>query len=146
MRIALSLVTAAALAAGAAIAVAQDNPIEARQALMKANGQALGQLGKIAKGENPYDAAVVTEALEKLAADAKMLDADKLFPPGSDTGAKNAASPKIWEDMDGFKAEIEELRTVTAAALAAAPAVGAQVGKIGQACTSCHETYRLKTD
>ncbi|RVA70673.1 cytochrome C556, partial [Mesorhizobium sp. M7A.F.Ca.CA.001.08.2.1] len=88
-----------ALAASAAFA----DPILDRQALMKERGKIVGGLSKVVKGEEPFDAAAVLTQLQALQANAEKFDADALFPAGSDTG-DTTASPKIWEDMAGFKA------------------------------------------
>jgi cytochrome c556 len=103
-----------ALTASAATA----DPIADRKALMKANGKAVGQLAAIAKGEQPFDAAVVQAALQTLNDDAQKLDVATLFPPGSDAG-DTTASPKIWEDMAGFQAGVDKFKADAAAALAA---------------------------
>ena len=47
-------------------AVAQEEPQVVRQNLMKGIGQSMGALGAIAKGEKPYDAAVVQTSLETI--------------------------------------------------------------------------------
>jgi len=87
------------LAASAAFA----DPILDRQGLMKERGKLVGGLAKIAKGEADFDAAAVLTALQALQVNAEKFDADALFPAGSDKG-DTTASPKIWEDMAGFKA------------------------------------------
>ncbi|MFI0847692.1 c-type cytochrome [Mesorhizobium sp. IMUNJ 23232] len=132
-----------ALTASAATA----DPIADRQALMKANGKAAGQLAAIAKGEAPFDAAVVLAALTTINDDAQKLDVAALFPAGSDKG-DTTASPKIWEDMAGFQAKADKFKTDAAAALAAPPAdvdgVKATLGVLGQNCGGCHEMFRVK--
>ncbi len=136
--------SAVALAASAATA----DPIADRQALMKANGKAAGQLAAIAKGEKPFDAAAVLAALQTLSDDAQKLDVATLFPAGSETGGDTTASPKIWEDAAGFQAAVDKFKTDTAAAVAAPPAdvdgVKAALGVLGQNCSSCHEAFRVK--
>ncbi|HEY6631043.1 MAG TPA: cytochrome c [Rhizobiaceae bacterium] len=135
---ALAFVTSAAFA----------DPIADRQALMKANGKAMGTLVPIAKGEKPFDAAVVLAALQTLNDDAQKLDVAVLFPPGSETGGETTASPKIWEDPAGFQADVDKFKADAAAAVAAPPqdaaALGATVGAIGRNCGGCHETFRIK--
>lgn len=135
---ALALVTSAALA----------DPIADRQALMKSNGKAMGVLVPITKGEKPFDAAVVLDALQTLSDDAQKMDVAVLFPAGSDVGGDTTASPKIWEDPAAFQAAVDKFKADTAAALAAPPqdaaALGATVGAIGANCGGCHETFRVK--
>jgi cytochrome c556 len=140
------LLVAVSLIVLAATAV-QADPIADRKALMKANGKAAGQLAAIAKGEQPFDAAAVLAALTTLNEDAQKLDVATLFPAGTDKG-DTTASPKIWEDLAGFQAEVDKFKANAAAAIAAPPAdvagVRATLGGIGQNCSSCHEAFRVK--
>ncbi|MCV3239983.1 c-type cytochrome [Mesorhizobium sp. ZC-5] len=143
MRKLILAISALALAGTAAFA----DPIADRKALMKANGKAAGQLGAIAKGEQPFDAAAVLAALTTLSEDAAKMDVAALFPAGTDQG-DTTASPKIWEDMAGFQAKVDKFKADTAAAVAAPPqdveAVKATLGALGQNCGGCHETFRIK--
>jgi len=131
------------LAASAAFA----DPILDRQGLMKERGKLVGGLAKIAKGEADFDAAAVLTALQALQVNAEKVDVDALFPAGSDSG-DTTASPKIWEDMAGFKAAEDKYLADVKAAAAAAPAdvdaLKAQVNTIGGDCGTCHQTYRVK--
>ncbi len=85
-------------------------------------------------------------ALQGLAANGEKFDVDALFPAGSDSG-DTKASPKIWEDMAGFKAAEDKFEADVAAALAAPAqdldAFKAQFGAIAANCGACHQTYRL---
>jgi cytochrome c556 len=132
-----------ALAASAAFA----DPILDRQALMKERGKIVGGISKVVKGEEPFDAAAVLTQLQALQANAEKIDVDALFPAGSDTG-DTTASPKIWEDMAGFKAANDKYVADVKAAVAAAPAdvdaLKAQFGAIGSDCGTCHQGYRVK--
>jgi cytochrome c556 len=123
------------------------DPILDRQALMKERGKIAGGLSKVVKGETPYDAAAVLTALQALQANAEKFDANAFFPAGSDTG-DTTASPKIWEDMAGFKAAGDKYLANVKAAVAAAPAdidaLKAQFNTIGGDCGTCHQTYRIK--
>ena len=138
------------LAASVVVVAAQEDVIKARQELMKSNGQALGTAGKMAKGEIPFDAAAATAAFDTVNENAMKFDAEALFPTGSETGGETAASPKIWEDMAGFKAKADEWKAAAAKAaeadIADVAALQATLGGLGQACGACHETYRLKKD
>jgi len=130
------------------VAAASADPIADRQALMKERAKIVGGLSKVVKGEEAFDAAKVLDALKQLEANAEKFDAEKLFPAGSDQGGDTTASPKIWEDMAGFKADADKLLADTKAAVAAAPAdvdaLKAQIGTIGSDCGACHQTYRIK--
>jgi len=133
------------LAFAGSVAVA--DPIQDRQALMKERGKLAGQISKVVKGETPFDAAAVLDALKALEANAEKFDADTLFPAGSDKGDTTAA-PKIWEDMAGFKAAEDKFLADAKAAVASPPAdvdaLKAQLNTLGGDCGTCHQTYRIK--
>jgi len=125
--------------------VAFADVIADRQAEMKNNGKNIGMLVKMTKGEVPFDAAEVIKALESM----KSTTANyaELFPKGSETGGDTEASPKIWEDPEGFKAALAKFHTDIDAAIAAAPqdaaALGPVLGSVGGNCNACHESYRI---
>ena len=130
-----------------AVSAASADPVLDRQQSMKERGKIVGGLAKMAKGEQPFDAAQVDTALKALQANAEKFDVDALFPAGS-TDGDTTASPKIWEDMAGFKATEDKYLADVKAAAAAAPAdvdaLKAQIGVIGSNCSTCHQTYRIK--
>ena len=84
-------------------AFAQD-PIQTRQGLMKTVGASMKASGAMAKGQMPYDPAKAELAMRAIAAVG--LGIGQYFPNNSKTGGKTTASPKIWEDMNGFKAAL----------------------------------------
>ena len=118
-----------------------------RKAVMKENAKHVGVLVKMVNGEAPFDAAAVLAALTALNDNVQKIDVAVSFPAGSDKG-DTTASPKIWEDMAGFQAQVDKFKAVTAAAVAAPAqdleALKPQLGTIGQTCAGCHETYRIK--
>ena len=152
MKKTLFLGLAAAIAAsGLAYAAAHGDAINMRKAAMKEVGGAMGAMSKMAKGEMAFDAAVVLASLQKMNEVSKTFGDH--FPDGSQTGMdsegkETTAAPKIWEDMDGFKAAIAKFEADTAAAVAAAPAsveaLGPVLGSVGGNCKACHETYRIQ--
>ncbi|MBZ9850873.1 cytochrome c [Mesorhizobium sp. CA14] len=123
------------------------DPIQDRQALMKERGKLAGQLSKVVKGEEDFDAAAVLTTLKALQANAEKFDAEKLFPTGSDKGDTTAA-PKIWQDMAGFKAAEDKFLVNTKEAVASPPGdvdgLKAQLNTLGGDCGTCHQTYRIK--
>ena len=140
------LLAAAALVLAAGLAAAQTNPIAARKALMKANGQQAKIGAAIAKGEVPFDAdkvqvifATFIDAAEK---------APALFPDNSKTGGKTEALPSIWKNKRDFEARLAKFGVEVKAAqaevkdLATFKAVWA--GLIRKNCTGCHEKYVQK--
>lgn len=138
-----TIIALAAVAVGTTLAFA--SPEKDREHLMKAFGKSMGELGKVAKGDSKFEADAVLASLKTLNEDAMKFDADKLFPKGA-TG--EAASPKIWDNFDDFKAHADKLKADVAAAVAAPPAdaaaLGKQLGDIGKDCGGCHELYRVK--
>jgi cytochrome c556 len=139
--ISVGIATFAAAAAIAGYAMAQDDMVAKRQALMKDNGAQATIAGQMIKGETPYDAAAAKAAMEKIAANAAEIPAD--FPPGSEGGD---ALPAIWANFADFEAKAAALKTAADAAAAATDggveAFGPAFGAVGQACGACHQTYR----
>jgi cytochrome c556 len=99
----------------------------------------------IAKGEKPYDAETVKGSLSTISETIRIFPT--YFPAGSEKDSEEA-SPKIWENMDDFKAHAEKLGADADALLAQLPAdqaaVGAAMGTLGKDCGACHELYRIK--
>lgn len=146
----LRVVAASVLTAIGLPAVAADDPIAARQALMTNNGASAAVAGGIMKGEIAYSPAVGKAVIEAWAATAATYG--DYFPDGSVNAASSRAAPRIWEDMAGFTAEIGKFQTAVATAREAsgrdgppdAAAFGAAVQPVFATCQSCHETYRLE--
>lgn len=140
-----TLAAAAICLVGATAAFSASELGDKREADMKKIGGATAQLAGIAKGEKPYDAAVVKASLSTINTTIK--EFPTLFPadkPDED----GHASPKIWEDMAGFKAHADELASVSGKLLADLPAdqkaVGGALGQLGKVCSACHQDFRLK--
>ncbi|UVD57803.1 cytochrome c [Rhizobium sp. Pop5] len=139
-------VAAAVAMAGMAFGsvTAADGTHDLRVALMKQVGGSAGALAAIAKGTKPYDAEAVKTALTTIAATAKVFPDQ--FKAGTETNDEGA-SPKIWENMDDFKARAAKLASDAETALAQLPAdaaaVGATINALGANCGGCHKAYRL---
>jgi cytochrome c556 len=137
------VVTAIALSVG--VVVAQQDPIAARRTLMKANGDQAKIGAAMAKGEAPFDLAKVKTMFATFEDAAAKMPA--LFPPNSKTGGDTAADPKIWENMDDFKARFARLGTDAkdaAAKVTDFDGFKAAFGSIGKNdCGGCHEKYRI---
>ncbi|MFC4626074.1 c-type cytochrome [Daeguia caeni] len=127
--------------------MAHADAIADRQALMKDIGRSVGAIVPMIKGEKPFDAAAALAALEQIDADAKKIDVATMFPAGSDKG-DTEASPKIWEDMDGFTKAVDKFKADAAAAAAAKPdsldGLKLAFQQVSANCGSCHQSYRLK--
>lgn len=135
-----------ALALGVCAAVAQQDPIAARKALMKANGDAAKTGAAIAKGEMPYDTAAAHKIFATFEDAATKMPG--LFPDNSKTGGDTAADPKIWENLPDFKARFAKLGDDAKAAetqVTDLDSFKAAFGAIGKNdCGGCHQNYRLK--
>ena len=136
----------AAIALGVGVALAQQDPIAARRALMKANGDEAKMGAAMAKGEAPFDLAKARKMFATFEdASAK---APALFPDNSKTGGDTAAKPEIWENMDDFKARLVKLGADAKAAgesVTDLDSFKAAFGNIGKNdCGGCHEKYRVK--
>jgi cytochrome c556 len=138
----LALVT---LAIGATVVLAQQNPIEARKALMKANSAQAKIGASMVKGEAPFDLAKAKKIFATYQeAAAKFGD---LFPPNSKTGDKTTAAPKIWEDMAGFKKKLAEFGAdakKAAASVKDLESFKTHFGEVQKNCGGCHREYRVK--
>jgi cytochrome c556 len=135
----------ATVALGATIVMAQQNPILARQEIMKKSNDDLKMLTAMSKGEVPFDAAKAAAAYAAMEDSYKKVQS--LFPDNSKTGDKTRASPKVWENRPDFDAKLAAFIKVAGDAKAKAtneagfkeihPAVV-------KACDNCHENYRLR--
>ena len=140
-----SLLAISAIAIGLSAAVAQDDPIAARKALMKQQGAQAGQGAKFMKGEEPFDLAKAKAIFTTLASTAEKIPA--LFPPTSKTGGDTAALPAIWEKKDDFDAKAAKLATDAkdaAATVKDEASFKVAFPAVGKNCGGCHETYRAK--
>lgn len=130
-----------ALGAAALVAAQATNHQQARHEAMEQVGDAMKALGGMARGQAPFDAAVVKKSATTIAE--KLAEAEKHFPPGSDTG-QTRAKAEIWTsraDFDRIMGESKKAATALAAVTDEAaykPALGA----LGQNCKSCHDMYR----
>ena len=107
--IALSLISATATAAFAA-----DDPIAVRKALMQSNGAAAGLAAGMMKKEIDYSPAAGKAAIAALHGTAEAFG--EFFPEGSDMGADTKASAAIWENPEGWQAELDQFKAAAAAA------------------------------
>jgi cytochrome c556 len=141
---ALAAALVVALAVGtASMADPATDAIVDRQQAMKDVGGAMQNLAAIAKGEVPFDAgvvesnaAIIAEAMKKAAA---------LFPEGSDKGGVETwAQPDIWSDAADFEKKLEtaEAEAVALQSVTVESAFPPALGKLGNTCKACHQTYR----
>jgi cytochrome c556 len=140
-----TLLAVSAVAIGITAVAAQSDPIAARKALMKGNGDQAKIGGAMAKGEAPFDLAKAKTIFVTFADSAAK--APNLFPENSKTGGETAALPKIWEDMADFKAKFAKFGTDSKEAegkVTDLDSFKAQFGAVVKNCGGCHELYRVK--
>ena len=136
---------AALLALGGSFAIAQQDPIAARKALMKKNGDEAKIGTQFMKGEAPFDLAKA-KAIFATYADAAS-KAPGLFPDTAKTGGDTAALPAIWEKKDDFNAKLKKFgedAKEAATKVTDEATFKATFPNVQKNCGGCHETYRLK--
>jgi cytochrome c556 len=127
-----------------AAAMTATEAIKARQEAMEANGNAMKTLGAMAKNAQPFDADAVKAAAETIAND--LAKAAELFPEGSDAGdVQTWAKPEIWTDREHFDQVLESTRQAAVDMQSVTESEGLlpALGKVGNGCKTCHDTYRL---
>jgi len=147
-RTSAAVAVAALLACGAAAAQfkSPDDAIEYRQGALAVMGHHFGQLGAMANGKIPYDAAAAKADAELVATLSRL--PWSAFVEGSDKG-ETSARPEIWSQRDKFNADARKLqdavdRLLEAARTGKPDALKAAFGPTAQACKSCHDDFRRK--
>ena len=144
----LTLAFAIAAAATAMPAAAQfakpEDAIKYRKSAMSLMNTHVGRVFAMANGRAPFDAKAVADNAEIAAAVSKWQFSG--FVDGSDKG-ETKAEPKIWTEMDKFKAAGEKsnediAKLNTAAKSGSLDAIKAAVGEVGRSCKACHDNYR----
>ncbi len=134
---------------GVGAVMAQQDVAVTQQNLMKSQGKSMyGVLGKMVKGETPYDQAAVDAALKDLGADVPKIPT--VFTPNPKEDVVNAtygALPKIWQNKADFDAKVPPVsKTIMDVSGTVKDAASLKVAfdSIQEKCTGCHETYRVK--
>ena len=136
----------AVLAFGTTALVAQTDPIAARKALMKTNGDQNRIATEMLEGKRPFNLdeakkifVVFAEAGEK---------APALFPDNSKTGGDTAALPPVWENKADFNAKLAKFASESKAAGDATKDLDTfkiQITEVRKNCGGCHQPYRKRT-
>lgn len=149
MKLAISLVLAAAAAATAVPASAQfakpEDAVKYRQSALFVMSQHFGRIGAMANGRVPYDAAAAVQNAEIVADMAKLPWAG--FGPGTDKVTPTRAKAEIWSEQAKFKEHNEKLVGETSRLLAAAKTnsldnLKVAFGSTANTCKGCHDAYR----
>ena len=107
----------------------------------------MGPMGRMAKGEMPYDQALFQKNAEALAT-ATRLDLLAGFPKGS-LDEDSEAKPEIWDNWSEFEEKFNTLQ-MESEKLAGVAAKGdrsatlSQFKNTGKTCGGCHKKYREK--
>jgi len=140
----LMIGTVLACTACIGVAMAQGSVIKQRQDIMESNGKAMGLVGKMAKGEAPYDAKAAGDAMKSIKDSAVKFTT--LFPVGSEKGENTRAKPEIWKnkkDFDDWGKQLEDDATkAQAAAAGGLDSMKTALAAMGKTCSGCHDDYR----
>ena len=139
------IVLAAALAAfGVTAVVAQNDPIAARKAVMKENGNQARISREMIEGKQPFDLAAAHKVLTTFAGTADKMK--PLFPDNSKSG-DTAALPAIWANKADFDAKAAKFAADAKQAQTQVKDLDtfkATFSGVTKNCGGCHETYRAK--
>ncbi|HKX40991.1 MAG TPA: cytochrome c [Burkholderiaceae bacterium] len=135
--------TATALPAAAQFAKPED-AIKYRKAAMTVMARHFGIVAGMANGKIPFDAKAAADNAEIAFVVSKLPFAG--FVEGTDKG-ETKAEPKIWSEMDKFKAATSKMQDEMTKLNAAAKggnldAIKAAAGETGKSCKACHDSYR----
>ena len=136
-------VLAASLPVAAQFAKPED-AIRYRRAAFTVMSTHFGRVAAMASGKVPFDAKAVADNAEIATIMSKLPYAG--FVDGSDKGDTHA-EPKIWAEMDKFRAAAAKMQDAMArlnvvAKTGDVDAIKAAVGETGKACKACHDVYR----
>jgi cytochrome c556 len=139
------IVLAAVFAAlGVTAVVAQSDPIAARKAVMKENGNQSRIAREMIEGKQPFN---VDAAKKVLVTFGETHDkAKNLWPDSSKTG-DTATLPAAWENKADFDAKLAKFSADAKAASAKVTNLDTfktEMGEIGKACGGCHQPYRKR--
>ena len=118
----------------------KDPDVKARMEVMKSIQSGTRVLGRMLKGERPFDAEEAATAAARIGAAAERVV--PVFQARADD-PKSEASPAIWQDFADFEAEAAGLIDAAAALDTSGEAeLRESFGRMGTACRSCHESYK----
>jgi cytochrome c556 len=134
---------ATALPAAAQFAKPED-AIKYRKAVFTVMARNFGIVAGMANGKIPFDAKVAADSAEIATFMSKLPYV--AFVEDSDKG-ETKAEPKIWAEMDKFKAAAAKMQEEMAKLNVAAKGgnidtIKAAVGETGKSCKACHDVYR----
>ena len=148
-KLVLGLAVASLVGVSGLSAVAEEDPIVVRKAIMDSVGGAAGLAGGMMKGDIAYTPAAGKAAILTMRAASMTLG--NYFPDGSEMGDTSAALA-IWDEPEKFQEALAKFADTANAAAAASGKDGpadldafkAAMGPVMGNCKSCHEAFRVK--
>ncbi len=120
--------------------------VDIRQSILKLQGWATEPMAGMLRRRTPFDAKLVQQNAERIAALSEMLP-DAFKPDTTKFDVKTDALPLIWMQKDDFDKKAAAL-TEAAKALAMTAAGGDQgatfpaIVTMGKACGACHDKFK----
>ena len=144
LMVAAGLATLLASTPAAAQFAKPEDAIKYRKAAFTVMATHFGRVAAMANGRVPFDAKAAADNAELATIVSKLPYAG--FVDGTDKG-DTRAEPKIWTEMDKFRAAAAKMQDEMTKLNAAAKTgnidtIKAAVGATGQACKACHDSYR----
>jgi cytochrome c556 len=127
--------------------VAQQDVAVSQQNLMKSQARNMyGVLGKMVKGDTPFDKAAADAALKALADDVAKIPTVFTTNPKQDVpNASFGSSPKIWQNKADFDAKVPAVtKAIADAKFTDAASLKVAFDAIQAKCDGCHDNYRVK--
>lgn len=126
--------------------------IATRQGALKLMGYYMYPLGGMARGRIPMDTGLVAKNAGHIGNLAPMLT-DTFKADTSASGVDSDALPAIWKNPAEFQGKIEaliegaaDLGRIASTEGIDEGAVKGGIGKLGQACGSCHDDFKVDDD
>ncbi len=140
-----TVLAVAALSFGITAVVAQSDPIAARKAIMKENGNQSRTAREMIEGKQPFNLDAAKKVLATYQDSATKMPG--LFPDNSKSGGDTAALPAVWENKTDFDAKFAKFGADAKAAetkVKDLDSFKAEMAEVGKNCGGCHQTYRKR--
>jgi cytochrome c556 len=144
-----TVVVVGALLLGAGAVMAQQDIAVQQDNFMRSQGKSMYVvIGKMLKGEIPYDQKAVDTAIADLATSVPKIPATFTANPKEDVvNATYGSSQKIWQNKADFDSKVPPVQKVIAdlkGKIKDLEGLKVAFKTINDSCNGCHETYRLK--
>jgi cytochrome c556 len=143
------VIVAGALLLGVGAVMAQQDVAVQQDNLMRGQAKYLyGVIGKIVKGDSPYDQAAVNDAIAQLEVSVGKIAV--VFTPNPKEDVVNSSygsSQKIWQNKADFDSKIPPVVKALAdvkGKITDVASLKAAYTSINDSCNGCHDTYRVK--